>query len=310
MCFKKMQISIIIPVYKAEKYINRCVDSILAQTFTDWELLLINDGSPDNSSSICDLYAARDSRIKVFHKENGGVSSARNLGLEKATGEWITFVDSDDWIAPDTLMSCRKYFDHYDIVRFSMKMVYDKNDETKNKSIILPHRTDKDVILGATLARNSLMCVCGGFYRTQLFKEIRFDQSLVMAEDWLVIIQLLLEAKMAIDIPDIYYYYNQLNESSCCNTPSIGKVENCLQAIQHATQLKNLDVKKYVHDIDGASCIIWKAMLRALYIYDRKHLLTRIHDLKRKYDCPSIHGIIKSNTSIFNKVICLCVACI
>ena len=93
-----MQISIIIPVYKAEKYINRCVDSILAQTFTDWELLLINDGSPDNSSSICDLYAARDSRIKVFHKENGGVSSARNLGLEKATGEWITFVDSDDWI--------------------------------------------------------------------------------------------------------------------------------------------------------------------------------------------------------------------
>ena len=207
-------------------------------------------------------------------------------------------------------MSCRKYFDHYDIVRFSMKMVYDKNDETKNKSIILPHRTDKDVILGATLARNSLMCVCGGFYRTQLFKEIRFDQSLVMAEDWLVIIQLLLEAKMAIDIPDIYYYYNQLNESSCCNTPSIGKVENCLQAIQHATQLKNLDVKKYVHDIDGASCIIWKAMLRALYIYDRKHLLTRIHDLKRKYDCPSIHGIIKSNTSIFNKVICLCVACI
>ena len=93
------KISVIVPVYKAEKYICRCVDSILAQTFTDFELLLIDDGSPDNSGAICDEYAASDSRVKVFHKENGGVSSARNVGLDNACGEWITFVDADDWIA-------------------------------------------------------------------------------------------------------------------------------------------------------------------------------------------------------------------
>ena len=94
------KISVIVPVYNAGEYLHRCVDSILAQTFTDFELLLVNDGSKDNSGVICDEYAARDSRVCVFHKENGGVSSARNLGLDNAKGEWITFVDSDDYILP------------------------------------------------------------------------------------------------------------------------------------------------------------------------------------------------------------------
>ena len=91
-------ISIIVPIYKAEQYIHRCIDSILAQSHTDFELLLIDDGSPDNCGAICDEYAAKDSRVRVLHKENGGVSSARNLGLDNAQGEWVTFIDSDDWV--------------------------------------------------------------------------------------------------------------------------------------------------------------------------------------------------------------------
>lgn len=90
------KISIIVPVYNVEKYLHRCIDSILAQTYTDFELLLIDDGSKDCSGKICDEYAIRETRIKVFHKENGGVSSARNVGLENTNGEWITFCDSDD----------------------------------------------------------------------------------------------------------------------------------------------------------------------------------------------------------------------
>lgn len=93
-----MLISIIVPVYKVEKYLSKCIDSILSQTFTDFELLLINDGSPDRSGEICDEYAAKDCRIRVFHKSNGGVCSARNVGLDNARGEWIMFVDSDDWV--------------------------------------------------------------------------------------------------------------------------------------------------------------------------------------------------------------------
>lgn len=91
-------ISVIVPVYNAQPYLHRCIDSILSQTFTDFELLLVDDGSTDQSGAICDEYARKNSRIKVFHKVNGGVSSARNWGLDNAKGEWVTFVDSDDWL--------------------------------------------------------------------------------------------------------------------------------------------------------------------------------------------------------------------
>lgn len=91
-------ISVIVPVYNVEKYLHRCIDSILTQTFTDFELLLIDDGSKDESGVICDEYAKKDLRVRVYHKENGGVSSARNLGIEQAKGEWIAFIDADDYI--------------------------------------------------------------------------------------------------------------------------------------------------------------------------------------------------------------------
>ena len=91
------KVSVIVPVYKVEKYLPECIDSILAQTFTDFELILVDDGSPDNSGKICDDYAARDSRIRVFHKENGGVSSARNLGIARARAQYVSFLDADDW---------------------------------------------------------------------------------------------------------------------------------------------------------------------------------------------------------------------
>ncbi|MBQ9742156.1 MAG: glycosyltransferase [Ruminococcus sp.] len=93
-------ISIIVPVYNAANYLNKCIDSLLSQTFEDFELILVNDGSKDNSGSICDDYAAKDRRIKVIHKDNGGVSSARNLGLDNAQGRYIMFCDSDDYVYP------------------------------------------------------------------------------------------------------------------------------------------------------------------------------------------------------------------
>ena len=98
-----MVISIIVPVYNTEQYLRRCIDSVLAQTYQDFELLLIDDGSKDSSGAICDEYAAQDTRVRVFHKANGGVSSARNVGLDHARGEWITFVDSDDEVKPNWL---------------------------------------------------------------------------------------------------------------------------------------------------------------------------------------------------------------
>ena len=96
-------ISVIVPVYKVETYLPTCVDSILSQTFSDFELILVDDGSPDACGAMCDGYAREDSRIRVIHQKNGGLSAARNTGLDIAKGEYVTFVDSDDVIAPDCL---------------------------------------------------------------------------------------------------------------------------------------------------------------------------------------------------------------
>ena len=103
------KISVIVPVYNAEPYLRLCVDSILSQTFTDFELLLVNDGSTDYSGEICDAYASIDTRVKVFHTINRGVSAARNLGIDEASAEWITFVDSDDWVEKSYLANFEKY---------------------------------------------------------------------------------------------------------------------------------------------------------------------------------------------------------
>lgn len=101
----KPLISIIVPVYNSEKTLHRCVNSIINQTFDDWELLLVDDGSQDLSGEICEDYAKKNKKIKVFHKENGGVSSARNLGLDNASGEWVTFCDSDDFVYSNWLIN-------------------------------------------------------------------------------------------------------------------------------------------------------------------------------------------------------------
>ena len=95
------KISVIIPIYKVEKYLNRCVESVVNQSYQNLEIILVDDGSPDNCPKMCDDWAEKDNRIKVIHKENGGLSDARNAGLKVAMGEYISFVDSDDWIAKD-----------------------------------------------------------------------------------------------------------------------------------------------------------------------------------------------------------------
>ena len=121
-------ISIVIPVYNVEKYLPQCLDSVLSQTYTNYEVILVDDGSPDGSGAICDAYAQKDSRFRVIHQKNAGVSAARNNGIEQAAGEWVTFIDSDDWVEPNYLSNFRldesngidliiqglEYYDHRD----------------------------------------------------------------------------------------------------------------------------------------------------------------------------------------------------
>lgn len=132
----ELAISIIVPVYNVEKYLNRCLDSILNQTFTDFELILVDDGSTDNSGIICDEYKTKDNRIKVIHKENGGLSSARNAGLDIARGRYIGFVDSDDFISKDMyqILYNEAEKNKADMIMCEFKKV-DKNYEAINNNL-------------------------------------------------------------------------------------------------------------------------------------------------------------------------------
>ena len=124
------KVSFIIPVYNAEKCLSKCLESIVSLSFIDWEVIIVDDGSKDSSAAICETYAEKDSRIKLFHKINGGVSSARNFGLEKASGEYVTFVDSDDFVNEDYLSFFNGKEVNEDVVFSSYRLV---NGEEKNK---------------------------------------------------------------------------------------------------------------------------------------------------------------------------------
>lgn len=297
------KVSIIVPVYKAEKYLNRCIDSIIAQTFTDWELLLIDDGSPDRSGDICDEYAKRDNRIKVFHKENGGVSSARNLGLDNIGGDFVTFVDSDDWLLENTLTLCSSYFDKYEIVRFSMVYIESLGGDN-NRKLVLPFSKSKNAIMQRILERNSLLGVWGGVYKADLFNNpsIRFNSNLVMAEDWLVLSLLVNRCQSIIDLSDVCYCYNISNESSCSNNPSFNKVEQCFVAQKYiAKQIDNTDM--YNKSMNSAKILLFKAAINAL-LREKKLVSTirTIRRLKREYVYPSFFSICNYRLSLIEKI--------
>ena len=127
------KISVIVPIYKVEDYLHRCVDSIINQTYTNLEIILVDDGSPDNCPMICDEYAERDSRIKVIHKKNGGLSDARNAGLDISTGEYIMFIDSDDFVDKDMMKSMMQNMidNEVDMVVCNINYVYDDKEVVK-----------------------------------------------------------------------------------------------------------------------------------------------------------------------------------
>lgn len=173
------KISVIVPVYKAEKYLHRCVDSILSQTFTDFELILVNDGSPDNCGAICDEYAQKDNRVRVFHKKNGGVSSARNLGLNNAQGEWVTFVDSDDWLKPECLEKLTAKLDA-DMIKCGV--------EASDKSfhwIIENCRYDVKQFMEEYSTKAIARTSCVTLFKNELIQKfkIRFDERIRFGED-------------------------------------------------------------------------------------------------------------------------------
>lgn len=206
-------ISVIVPVYNVEKYLSRCVDSILDQTYEKLEIILVDDGAKDSSGKICDEYAEKDSRIKVIHKENGGLSSARNTGIDAATGDYLAFVDSDDWIEQDMYEKMLGL-----VEKHGVKLVcagrYDVDSETDQKTIgLCPPK--EELISGQELARRIFIwdnidsAAVDKLYHASLFQGIRYPLG-VVCEDVPTTYRIALNTERVAMCPvPMYNYYHR-----------------------------------------------------------------------------------------------------
>lgn len=212
----KPKISIIVAIYNAEKYLHQCLDSIAQQTFPFWECILVDDGSTDSSSQICDNYAIQDSRFKVIHKKNEGVAIARKVGIENATGEYSIHTDSDDWIEPIMLESLYKTTQITDADIIITDYFVNKSNFNQKVSKQEPSSlTPKQILLD--LLNNRLFgSLCNKLIRTNLYWKlnIRFFSDINHSEDLLTCIQLLQNSNLKISyLPKAFYHY-RVNDSS------------------------------------------------------------------------------------------------
>lgn len=205
-----MKISVIVPVYKVEKYLSDCVESILAQTHMDLEIILVDDGSPDRCGVMCDEYAKRDNRVRVIHKENGGLSDARNAGLAVCTGDYIGFVDSDDYIAPDMYETLADFAEKedLDVAMCGTTEVWSDHESGTPKfpPVVI---TDTDELIKEILANRrggTAVPVWSRIYRASRFKDLLFEKGRYY-EDGYYLLPWILRTKRFGRFSDRKYFY-------------------------------------------------------------------------------------------------------
>lgn len=256
-----MLISVIVPIYKVEQYLERCVDSILNQTFTDFELVLVDDGSPDNCGAICDEYAKKDERIVVIHKENGGLSDARNAGIEWALknsdSEWITFIDSDDWVHIDYLEylynSAKK--NNTDISVCHFERMSDIDDKINTKLPLSANvYTPEDFYVKENV---NAVVAWGKLYKKELWTDIRYPYGKIH-EDEFTTYKLLFKCNM-ITVLDCELYYYYINPNGIMNSEWSVKRLDVLDALEN--QIEFLQKNHY----SKALCDKLKLYIELLY---------------------------------------------
>lgn len=257
------KISVIVPVYNAEKSLCRCIESILAQTYQDFELLLIDDGSKDSSGAICDEYAEQDARIRVFHKENGGVSSARNVGLDNARGEWYAFVDSDDSVSPHYLKNSFKHIsENVDLV-FSYATQVDSNGISKKEQY--PSRLVSADKIEIAFVENDLSWHTSPWsklYRSEIIRKanLRFDVEMHIGEDLVFLYSYIMFCKQICFTSDTDYYYYYNNDNSLTKRVNsfhselygLNKINEILDILMKGTYISNAVALEKISWIRGS----------------------------------------------------------
>lgn len=254
------KISIIIPIYKAELYLRNCIDSIVQQSYGDWECILVDDGSPDASGKICDEYARKDSRFRVFHKKNGGVSSARNLGLNHAKGEWITFADADDSLnstAFEFYINATKD-DKADIIRSGYSRCFPNGNVDNISCHEVIDITNKNEMLDMMEGSTYFGFLWNSFYRRTIIGDIRFDEDICWCEDHLFSLKCYYNCRLIRYLPNISYNY-RINTSNSLSFPQ----NACMIA---DVAFKELDIKFLLHGSkENATSETWSIFYKKIY---------------------------------------------
>lgn len=273
-------ISVIVPVYNTEKYLDQCIQSILTQTYADFELLLVDDGSTDSSGAICDKYAEQDFRVRVFHKANGGVSSARNMGLDNARGEWIGWVDSDDYIDADMyeqlynaaiLKNADIAYCNYRTASYSSNMPSDSlsKGEFINQYLYTPISS-----LWITLAKKVL------------YDNIRFNENANMGEDLLVTTKLYYYSISRVLVSKSMYFYRDTEGSL---VKGLFDSKNLTQLLINNINLEQFIIKTEIfHQV--------KRSLAARILFSKQFYLYREKNISKWYSIsPWTHKYIFKN---------------
>ena len=272
------EVSIIVPVYQVEKYIRQCVDSILAQTFTDFELILVDDGSKDQSGKICDEYARMDTRVKVIHKENGGAADTRNRGVNQAVGNYVMFVDSDDYLAP-TMLEClyRNILNENADIAACNYLYFFENDRKKDFAT----NVQSEVLTGTeifyyrknernygfwTVVWNKLM-------KRETVGKVRFRSGKYYEDEFWANEIYQMDIKI-VTIPECLYYYRQ-HENSTMRQKKIARSLDLIEAYQERIYIY-LKEQKYAEQA-------YKVLVYSLeYLEESKRLITN-EDERNKY---------------------------
>lgn len=294
------KISIIIPVYNVEKYIKKCLDSVINQTYKNIEIIVIDDGSTDKSSSICDEYAKKDKRIRVIHQENKGLSGARNTGLKYITGDYITFIDSDDYVEKDYVEYLYNLIieDDYDISACNFVKIYEKNIDKKNGDNKYILNREQAFSMMLDIENNFTTTAWAKLYKKNLFKDIKFPENEIY-EDIETTGNILLKInKMIYSEKPKYNYYIRIGSLSYSNysIQELDRIKHSKELIDKAI-LKFPKVKEYaiIFYISNLIAVCNKQLFSNIY---------KTNEIKytKKYILKNIIILIKSKFSLVKKL--------
>ena len=247
-------VSVIVPVYNVEKYLARCVDSITSQTYENLDIILVDDGSTDNSGRICDEYAKKDTRIRVIHQKNKGASAARNCGITAASGNYIGFIDSDDWIDKDMyeLLVNTAIEHHADIARCDTYLNYDDGTEKTNSDYSNVRVLDCVQAIKETVYTDINMSMCNKLFASYILKAEMFNESLICTEDWELNYRILKKndtlISAYINLPKYHYY---MRDGSATHSWSEKAIRDSFELFEKIYECEKEDVEVFPYACRG-----------------------------------------------------------